>query len=72
VHPLALGAEDAEEVLRLSVGPTDPGRGPGVELGGLARREHHVMASEDEPDPAAEDVEPLVAENSVASLIEVH
>src|SRR5919107_1589890 len=44
-------------------GPADaahPVRRPRAELGGLPGREHEVLVAEDEPQPTAEHVEPLV------------
>jgi hypothetical protein len=61
VRALALPAEEAEELDWLRVGGAEPVRDAGVELGCFAGREHQVVLAEDDPQPAAQDVEPLVA-----------
>lgn len=49
VHPLALGAEQAEELHRLRSGVGEAVRGAGVELGRLARGEHQVVLAQGQP-----------------------
>jgi hypothetical protein len=48
VHPLALGAVDAEDLDRLVSGRAEPVRQPGVELGDLAGLHRDVVLAEDE------------------------
>src|SRR5680860_1303889 len=61
VDPLALTAEDGQELDRALVGATEPVRHTGVELRGLARLEHDVVLSQHHAQAAVEDVEPFVA-----------
>ena len=48
MRPLALPADQAEELDRSGGGRTEPVRRPGVELGGLARDQHQVVLAQDE------------------------
>ena len=59
--PARPAAEQAEQLDRLVVRGAEPVRDAGVELGRLARGEHEVVLAEHQPQPAVEDVEPLVA-----------
>jgi hypothetical protein len=58
---LSLLAEQAEKLDRFFVGGAEPVRDPRIELCGLAGWEHEVVLSQDESEPAIEDVDPLVA-----------
>src|SRR5690606_10074532 len=61
VHPLALRAEQTEELHRPLPRRSEPVRHPGVELGGLPRRQHHVVLAEHQPQLPGQHVQPLVA-----------
>jgi hypothetical protein len=50
-----------QELYRVRVGGAEPVRFVGVELGDLPRAQGVVAFAEDEPEPAGEDVEPLIA-----------
>src|SRR5215210_7142608 len=58
VHLLALRAEDPDD-LRRTVDDADPVRRAGVEVHRLARLQEVLLLAEDEPHPAAEDVDPV-------------
>jgi hypothetical protein len=60
VHALALAAEDGQELDGLAVRAAEPVRHPGVELGRLPLRQDQVVLTEDQAEPAVQDVEPLV------------
>ena len=53
-----MDAEDLDRVVALGA---EPVRQPGVELVDLARAHRDVVLAEDQPQPAREDVQPLVA-----------
>src|SRR5437773_1383725 len=61
VGAFTLGAEQAEHLGRPVAAAAEPVRDPGVELGGLARPQHHVLVAEHQAELAVQDVEPLVA-----------
>jgi len=61
VDALALRTEDAEELHGTLVGVAEPVRQVGVELGDLSLGEDEVPVAEDHPQPAVQDVEPVVA-----------
>jgi hypothetical protein len=61
VRAFALPAEQAEELDWLAVGGAEPVRHAGIELGRFAGCEHHVLVTEDHPQPPVEDIEPFVA-----------
>jgi hypothetical protein len=60
MHALALGAEERQILHGVRAGVTEPVWYPSVELGRLAGSQHEVVLAEYEPEPPAEDVEPLV------------
>ena len=59
VSPLALPAEQDQELDGLAVGRLQRVREAGVELRGLPRSQLDVVIAEDEPEPAVEHVQPL-------------
>lgn len=61
VDAFALRAEDAEEFHGVFVGVAEPVREVGVELGDLTLGEDEVLATEDDAEVAAQDVQPVVA-----------
>lgn len=61
MHSLSLRTEQAEQLDGLRAGSVEPMRQAGVELGCLARLQHEVVLAEHEPQPAAQDVQPLIA-----------
>ena len=61
MHSLSLRTEKAEQLDGLRAGPVEPVRQPRVELGCLARFQHEVVLAKHEAQPAAQDVQPLIA-----------
>jgi thioredoxin reductase len=61
VHPLTLRTEQAQQLGRIRARAGEPVRDVGVELGGLAGRQDHVVFAENEPQPAGQHVQPLVS-----------
>ena len=61
MRPFPLLAEKAEHLDQAFPRAAEPVRHPGVELGRLPRAELDVLIAEHEPEPAVQDVEPLVA-----------
>jgi hypothetical protein len=60
VQPLAVGAEDGDELDGAVDGP-EPVRRPRRELDGLPRLDRQVLRPEQQPQAAVQDVEPVVA-----------
>lgn len=58
---LTLRAEKGQVFHGPRPGVTEPMRCPGIELRGFARAEHEVLLAENQTEPPAEDVEPLVS-----------
>ena len=61
MHALTLRAEEAEEFDGRRAGSPEPVRDAGVELGRLTRSQQKVVLAENNPQLAAQDVQPLVA-----------
>jgi hypothetical protein len=61
VCAFSLLADEAEKFHGSCAGGSEPVRGAGVELGGLARLEDDVVLAEDESESAVEDECPVVA-----------
>src|SRR6187551_3567263 len=61
VSPLALPAEQTQELDPAVIGGTEPVRHPGIELGRLAGREAQVVLADDRAQGAVKHVQPLVA-----------
>lgn len=61
VHPLTLGAKQAEELHGLAVGPAEPVWHPGIEFHCFACRQDQVTGAQDHPQFAVQHVEPFVA-----------
>src|ERR1700704_4052603 len=61
MHALTLRAEEAEEFDGRCAGSPEPVRDAGVELGRLTRSQQKVVLAENNPQLAAQDVQPLVA-----------
>ena len=57
----ALRPEQAQHFDRPLAAAAEPVRHPRIELGGLARVQDEVLIAQHEPEPAIQDVEPLVA-----------
>jgi len=60
VGALALTSEEADDLDGRGVGAGEPVRHPGLELCRLAGGQHEVLATEHQPEPSVEDVDPLV------------
>ncbi len=61
MHALSLRPEQAEKLRRIRAGAAEPVRYPGVELGRLAGSQYQIVLAEHQPEPPAEDIQPLVA-----------
>ena len=61
MRALAVSAEQAQDFHRPITGGSEPVRDLGVELGDFARAHGDVVVGEDQPQLAAQDVQPLVA-----------
>ena len=61
VRAFALLADEAEELDGAGAGGSEPVRGAGVELRGLAGLEDEVVLAEDQAERAVEDVDPVIA-----------
>ena len=61
MDPLALPAEDAEDLHRTAPSRAEPVRDLRVELGGLTRAHRHVVAAEQEPQLTGERAQVITA-----------
>src|SRR5947209_18005571 len=60
VHTLTLWAKQAEQFDALCVRAVEPVRDARIELGCFARAQHQIVVAEDQPQGAAQHIQPLV------------